>query len=99
MNVFYFEIENIRTSQTIVAIFAENAENASVISGRLMHSIEQYDPQYSGGGLALFRQSGSPQMLSDALATATDEGLAGYTLEDGWTVVKVSEAMRADRSE
>ena len=93
MNVFYFEIENLCTPPTIVAIFADSAENASVISGRLLHSIEQYEAQYSGEGLSLFRQSGSPQLLIDALANATDEGLAGYTLEDGWTVVAVPEEM------
>ena len=91
MNVFYFEIENIRTSQSIVAIFANSAENASVISGRLMHSVEKYEPQYRGAGLSLFRQSGSPQMLIDALATTTHEGLAGYTSAEGWTVVAVPE--------
>ena len=98
MNVFYFEFETQRTSPTIVAIFAQNAENASVISGRLMHNIEQYEAQYSGAGLALFRQSGSPKSLIDALANSTDEGLAGYTIEDGWTVVEVPKITRAERS-
>ena len=87
MNVFYFEIENIRTSQIIVAIFAESAENASVISGQLMHTIERYEPRYSGAGLALFRQSGRPEQLIDALARVTVEGVAGYSVEDGWTVL------------
>lgn len=89
MNVFYFEIENLRTSPTTVAIFAESAQNASAISGRLMHSIDQYAPPYQGAGLALFRQSGTPKQLINALATAKCEGLAGYTLEGGWTVVEV----------
>ena len=89
MNVFYFEIENICMSPTTVAIFAESAENASAISGRLMHNIEQYARPYNGGGLALFRKSGKPKQLIDALASATDEGIAGYTLEGGWTVVGV----------
>ena len=98
MNVFYFEIETPRTAQTIVAIFAESAENASVISGRLMHSIEQYEAQYSGAGLALFRQSGNPKSLIDALANSIDEGLAGYTMDDDWTVVEVPKITRAERS-
>ena len=89
MNVFYFEIENPRMSPTTVAIFAESAENASALSGRLMHSIDQYAPPYRGAGLALFRKSGKPKQLIDALASAPDEGLAGYTLEDGWTVKSV----------
>ena len=86
MNVFYFEIENICVSPTTVAIFAESAENASAISGRLMHNIEQFGPQYSGAGLTLFRQLGKPEQLTGALTTASGEGLGGYTLEDGWTV-------------
>ena len=85
MNVYFFEIKNLSMPPTIVAIFAESAENASLISGRLMHNIEQYEPHYSGAGLALFRQSGKPEQLTDALASATGEGLGGYTLEDGWT--------------
>ena len=86
MNVYFFEIENLRMSPTTVAIFAESPENASVISGTLMHNIEQYEPQFSGPGLALFRRSGNLDQLSDALASAADEGLGGYTLEGGWTV-------------
>lgn len=89
MNVFYFEIENIRVSPTTVAIFAESAERASAISGRLMHSVDQYAPQYQGAGLALFRQSGKPKQLIDALASAKCEGLAGYTLDGGWKVVEI----------
>ena len=89
MKIFYFEIENLRMSPTIVAIFAESAENASAISGRLMHSIDQYARPYNGGGLALFRKSGKRKELISALASATDEGLAGYTLGGGWTVAEV----------
>ena len=89
MNVFYFEIENIRVSPTTVAIFAESAENASAISGRLMHNVERYEPKFSGVGLALFRQLGKPGQLTDALISATVEGLGGYTLEEGWTVKTV----------
>jgi hypothetical protein len=89
MNVYFFEIENLRMSPTTVAIFAESPENASVISRRLMHNIEQYEPHYSGAGLALFRQSGQPEHLTDALASVTCEGLGGYTLEGGWTVKAV----------
>lgn len=89
MNVFYFEIENLRMSPTTVAIFAESAENASAISGRLMHSIDQYAPPYNGGGLALFQKSGKSKQLIDALASALHEGLAGYTLEGGWTIAEV----------
>ena len=54
-----------------------------------MLSIERYEPRYSGAGLALFRQSGKPQQLLDALAAATIEGVGGYTLEDGWTITEV----------
>lgn len=89
MNVFYFEIENLRTSPTTVVIFADSAENASAISGRLMHSIDQYAQPYKGRGLALFRKSGKPEQLVEALASATHEGLAGYTPEGGWRVVNV----------
>lgn len=89
MNVFYFEIEAQNAARTVVAIFAENANSASNISGSLMPSIERYEPRYSGAGLALFRQSGNPQQLLDALATATLEGLGGYTLKDGWTIKEV----------
>ena len=92
MNVYFFEIENLSMSPTTVAIFAESPENASVISGRLMHSIEQHEPQYSGAGLTLFRQSGKPEQLRDALASAADEGLGGYTLKGGWTVRAVGAA-------
>lgn len=89
MNVYFFEIENLRMSPTTVAIFAESPENASVISGRLMHNIEQYEPQFRGPGLALFKQSGDPQQLLDAVAHATIEGLGGYTLKGGWTILDV----------
>ena len=92
MNVYFFEIENLRKSPTTVAIFADSAENATVISGRLMHNIEQYEPYYSGAGLTLFRQSGKLEQLTDVLASADDEGLGGYTLEGGWTVRAVGEA-------
>lgn len=92
MNIYYFEVTNQRISTT-VAIFAKNAENASAISGQLMHSIDQYQPQYSGAGLALFRSAGQPQQLVDALTSATQEGLAGYTTDGGWNVVAVPCAM------
>ena len=92
MNVYFFEIENLSMPPTIVAIFAKSAECASVISGRLMHNIEQYEPRYSGAGLTLFRQSGKPEQLRDALASGADEGLGGYTLEGGWTVRAVGAA-------
>ena len=88
MNIYYFEVTNQRISTTI-AIFANDAENASTISGRLMDSIDQYARPYNGGGLALFRKSGKHKELINALASATDEGIAGYTLEGGWTVVGV----------
>lgn len=88
MNVFYFEFET-QLSSTIVAIFAQNAENASVISGRLMHNIEQYEPQYSEAGLERFRQCGKPQQFVEALAASTAEGIAGYEAVRGWSVVPV----------
>ena len=86
MKIFYFEMTPQRAPPTVVAIFAKNAERASVISGRLMHTIEQYEPPYSGAGLALFRQSGDPQQLLDAVANAEIEGLGGYTPDGGWTI-------------
>lgn len=85
MNIYYFEITNERMSTT-VAIFANNAESASAISGRLMHNIERLEPRYNGAGLELFRQSGKPEQLAHALAYATVEGVGGYTFEDGWTI-------------
>jgi hypothetical protein len=89
MKIFYFEITPQHAVPTVVAIFARSPESASTISGRLMLSIERYDPRYTGAGLALFRQSGSPAELVDAIASANVEGLAGYSLDDGWTVVSV----------
>ncbi|WP_218939604.1 hypothetical protein [Sphingorhabdus profundilacus] len=74
---------------TKIAIFAKTAGRASIISGRLMHSIHNYEPSYSGAGLALFEQSGDPQQLLDAVAHATIEGLGGYTLKGGWTILDV----------
>ena len=73
----------------MVAIFAKNAHSASAISGRLMKTIKRYEPIYSGAGLALFQKSGNPGQLVDGLARATVEGLAGYTLDDGWTVIAI----------
>lgn len=54
-----------------------------------MLTIERYEPKYSGAGLALFQQSGNPEQLVDGLANATIEGLAGYTLDEGWAVIAV----------
>ena len=90
MKIFYFEIKPEHGASTVVAIFAETAERASTISGRLMLTIERYEPRYSGAGLALFRQSGRPDQLVDALIDATVEGVAGYTIDDGWTVLPVT---------
>ena len=98
MNVYFFKIENLSMSPTIVAIFAESAENASAISGQLLHSIDQYAPPYHGAGLALFRQSGKPEQLTDALTSATCEGLGGYTLEDGWSVKAVGAAISGEQT-
>ena len=98
MKIFYFEITPQFASPTVVAIFAKSADSASAISGRLMLNIECYEPKYSGAGLALFQQSGNPEQLSNALTTASDEGLGGYTLEDGWTVVAVDTADQGDRA-
>lgn len=89
MIVFYFEIENQSLAPTKVAIFAKTASRASTISGRLMHSIHNYEPSYSGAGLALFEQSGDPQQMLDVLVAATGEGLGGYTLKGGWTILEV----------
>lgn len=89
MKIFYFEITPQHSAPTTVAIFAKSAERASTLSGRLMHSIYQYDPAYSGAGLALFEQSGDPQQLLDVVAHATIEGLGGYTLKGGWTILDV----------
>lgn len=86
MKIFYFEITPLHAGPTVVAIFAESAERASTISGRLMLSIERYEPQYTGAGLKLFQQSGKPEQLIDALACTIAEGVAGYSIEDGWTV-------------
>ena len=98
MKIFYFEITPQLASPTVVAIFATSADSASAISGRLMLNIECYEPKYSGAGLVLFQQSGNPEQLSNALTTASDEGLGGYTLEDGWTVVAVDTADQGDRA-
>ena len=89
MKIFYFEITPQFAAPTTVAIFAKSAERASVLSGRLMHSIKHYEPGYSGAGLALFKKSGDPQQLLDAVAHATIEGLGGYTLKGGWTIFDV----------
>lgn len=89
MNVFYFEIQTQSIATTKVAIFAETAGRASTISGRLMHNINLYDPSHSGAGLSLFEQSGKPQQMLDVLDVATNEGLGGYTLEGGWTILDV----------
>jgi hypothetical protein len=90
MKIFYFEITPQHAAPAVVAIFANSSDRASTISGRLMLSIERYEPQYSGAGLALFRQSSQPEQLVDALSCATVEGVAGYTAEDGWTVLPVT---------
>ena len=89
MKIFYFEITPQRSAPTTVAIFAKSAERASVLSGRLMHSIKKYEPEYSGAGLALFKQSGDPKQLLDAITHGTIEGLGGYTLKGGWTILHV----------
>ena len=89
MKIFYFEITPQLAAPTLVAIFAKNADSASAISGRLIKTIKRYEPKYSGAGLALFQQSGNPEQLVDGLAKATVEGLAGYTLDEGWTVIAV----------
>lgn len=89
MKIFYFEITPQFASPTLVAIFAKSADSASAISGRLMKTIKCYEPKYSGAGLALFQQSGNPAQLVDGLANATTEGLAGYTPNEGWTVIAV----------
>ncbi len=89
MKIFYFEITPQFAAPTLVAIFAKDADTASAISGRLMLKIERYEPKYSGAGLALFRQSGNPAQLVDGLANATSEGLGGYNLDEGWTVIAV----------
>ena len=54
-----------------------------------MKTIKRYEPKYSGAGLALFQQSGNPEQLVDGLANATTEGLGGYSLDEGWTVIAV----------
>lgn len=89
MRVFYFEITPQHTAPSTVAIFAESADRASIISGRLMLTIERYEPRYNGARLALFQQQGRPEQLVDALICATVEGVAGYTVDDGWTVLPV----------
>lgn len=89
MKIFYFEITPQFAAPTLVAIFAKSADSASAISGRLMKTIKRYEPKYSGAGLALFQQSGNPEQLVDGLANATTEGLAGYNLDEGWTVIAV----------
>lgn len=89
MRIFYFEITPQFAAPTLVAIFAKSADSASAISGRLMRTIERYEPMYSGAGLALFQQSGNPEQLVDGLANANIEGLAGYTPNEGWSVIAV----------
>ena len=89
MRIFYFEITPQFAAPTLVAIFAKSADSASAISGRLMKTIKRYEPKYSGAGLALFQQSGNPEQLVDGLAKATTEGLGGYNLDEGWTVIAV----------
>ena len=89
MKIFYFEITPQFAASTVVAIFAKSADSASAISGRLMRTIERYEPKYSGAGLTLFQQSGNPEQLMNGLANATIEGLAGYTLDEGWSVIAV----------
>ena len=86
MNVFYFEITPQHSAPSTVAIFAESADRALIISGRLMLTIEHYEPRYNGAGLALYQQQGRPEQLVDALICAIVEGVAGYTVDDGWTV-------------
>ena len=89
MKIFYFEITPQFAAPTLVAIFAKSADSASAISGRLMRTIERFEPKYSGAGLALFQQSGNAEQLADGLANATTEGLGGYNLDEGWTVIAV----------
>lgn len=89
MKIFYFEITSQHSAPRMVAIFAENADSASIISGRLMLNVEGYEPRYSEAGLALFQQLGNPKQLVEALAHATEEGIAGYTLGEGWSVLPV----------
>ncbi len=88
MKIVYFIITSQFAAPTMVAIFAQSAENASAIFGRSMHNIEQFGPDYGGVGLTLFRQSGKPDPLTDTLSSATEEGLGGYTLE-GWMVLPI----------
>lgn len=89
MKIFYFEITPQHSAPTTVAIFAKSAERASILSGRLMHSVYQYNPAFSGAGLAHFKQSGDPQQLLNAIAHATIEGLGGYTPEGGWNILGI----------
>lgn len=94
MNVYYFEVEVQRTLPTVVAILAENAEQASILSGRLMVCINEVGDQYNGEGLKQFLRNRSKDRLQVDLSTTETEGIVGYTKEDGLSILALGDPER-----
>lgn len=87
MNIFYFEVEVQRTLPTVVAILAKNAEQASILSGRLMLCINEVGAEYSGEGLRRFLCNRSKDRLQADLSATDIEGIVGYSKDEGLSIL------------
>ena len=87
MNIFYLEVEVQRTLPTVVAILAKNAEQASILSGRLMLCINEVGAEYSGEGLRRFLRNRSKDRLQADLNANDTEGIVGYSKEEGLSIL------------
>ena len=94
MNVYYFEVEVQRTIPTVVAILAGNAEQASLLSGRLMLCINDVGGEYSGEGLKRFMRNRGKDRLQADLSTTDTEGIVGYTKEEGLSILVLGDPER-----
>ena len=94
MNVFYFEVEVQRTLPTVVAILAENADQASRLSGRLMLCINEVGAEYSGEGLRHFLRNRNKDRLQADLSATDTEGIVGYTKDEGLSILVLADPER-----
>jgi hypothetical protein len=94
MNVFFFEVEVQRTVPTVVAILAEDAEQASILSGRLMLCINEVGAEYSGEGLRQFLRNRSKDRLQADLSATDTEGIVGYTKDKGLSILVLGDPER-----
>ena len=94
MNVFYFEVEVQRTVPTVVAILAENADQASILSGRLMLCINEVGVEYSGEGLRQFLRNRSKSRLQADLSANDTEGIVGYSRDEGLSILILGDPER-----